>query len=67
MATLATFTGVNIGVLTELGNALSAAAATAGPENRVAGTFTLADTGGASPYVISSTDVAGNARTWRVG
>jgi hypothetical protein len=51
MATLATFTGVNLGVLVEQGNTLSAAAATAGIDNDAAPTFTLADTGGSTPYV----------------
>jgi hypothetical protein len=67
MATLATFTGVRLDVLVELGNTLSMAAATAGIDNRVSPTFTLADTGGTTPYVLTSTDSAGAVRTWRVG
>jgi hypothetical protein len=67
MATLATFTGQNIGVITELGNALSQAGAIAGPDNRAIGTCTLADTGGNPPYVITVTSVSGVTTTFRVG
>jgi hypothetical protein len=67
MATLATFTGVNAAVVSELGNALKQAAAVGGMDNRTLGTCTLQDTGGVAPYIVSVVGVNGTTYTYRVG
>jgi hypothetical protein len=68
VATL-TLTGERIDILQELGSALSQAAATCGPDNRLAGTFTLVDTGSPpnATYVITATSVNGTTNTFKVG
>lgn len=61
-------TGANLASIVELGNAISMAAATAGIDNRAAGTFTILDTSTASPpWTITSVDATGTSRTFKVG